>query len=45
MSNTLSDQEVIRREALQKLRGLGIDPFPAAEYKVSPFIVDGNSMP
>jgi lysyl-tRNA synthetase class 2 len=35
MSHTLSDQEIIRREALQKLRGLGIEPFPAAEYPVT----------
>ncbi len=35
MSHALSDQEIIRREALQKLRVLGIEPFPAAEYKVS----------
>ena len=35
MSHTLSDQELARREALSKLRALGIDPFPAAEYKVT----------
>jgi lysyl-tRNA synthetase class 2 len=35
MSHGLSDQEIVRREALQKLRALGIDPFPAAEFKVS----------
>jgi len=35
MSQHLSDQELVRREALQKLRALGIDPFPAAEYPVS----------
>lgn len=35
MSQNLSDQELIRREALQKLRALGIEPFPAAEYKVT----------
>ncbi|SHF03555.1 lysyl-tRNA synthetase, class II [Mariniphaga anaerophila] len=31
----LSEQEIIRRESLQKLRDLGIDPYPAAEYKVN----------
>ncbi len=31
----LSEQEVVRREALQKLRALGIDPFPAAQYPVT----------
>jgi lysyl-tRNA synthetase class 2 len=30
-----SEQESIRREALNKLRALGIEPFPAAEYKVT----------
>ena len=35
MSHALSDQELVRREALQKLRTLGIEPFPAAEYPVS----------
>jgi lysyl-tRNA synthetase, class II len=31
----LSEQEVIRRESLTKLRVLGIDPYPAAEYKIN----------
>ena len=35
MSHTPSDQELVRREALQKLRDLGIEPFPAAEYPVT----------
>ncbi|HRO98058.1 MAG TPA: lysine--tRNA ligase [Flavobacteriales bacterium] len=35
MSHALSDQEIIRREALQKLRALGIEPFPAAEFPVT----------
>lgn len=35
MSHVLSDQELVRREALQKLRSLGIEPFPAAQYHVS----------
>ena len=35
MSHALSDQEIVRREALQKLRALGIEPFPAAEYPVT----------
>ena len=30
----LSEQEVIRREKLAKLRELGINPYPAAEYPV-----------
>ena len=31
----LSEQETVRREALSKLRALGIEPFPAAQYPVS----------
>jgi len=32
---SLSEQEIIRREKLQKLNDLGIDAFPAAEYKTT----------
>ncbi|RRQ45546.1 lysine--tRNA ligase [Chryseobacterium sp. SC28] len=32
---SLSEQEIIRREKLEKLKQLGIDAFPAAEYKIS----------
>ena len=36
MSNLeLSEQEAIRRVSLQKLRDLGINPYPAAEYMVN----------
>ncbi|MCG6186109.1 lysine--tRNA ligase [Maribellus maritimus] len=36
MSNQeLSEQQVIRRNSLQKLRELGIDPYPAAEFRVN----------
>jgi lysyl-tRNA synthetase, class II len=31
----LSEQEIIRRESLKKLRELGIEPYPAAEYKIN----------
>ncbi|MCS6820886.1 MAG: lysine--tRNA ligase [Microscillaceae bacterium] len=31
----LSEQELLRRNKLQELRNLGIDPYPAAEYEVS----------
>ncbi len=31
----LSEQEQQRRESLKQLRGLGIEPFPAAEYKTN----------
>ncbi len=33
----LSEQELIRRENLQKIRDLGIDPFPAGEFEVTAF--------
>jgi lysyl-tRNA synthetase class 2 len=32
---SLSEQEVIRRNSLLRLRELGIDPYPAAEYPVN----------
>ncbi|HPE76796.1 MAG TPA: lysine--tRNA ligase [Draconibacterium sp.] len=31
----LSEQEGIRRNSLHKMRELGIDPYPAAEYKIN----------
>jgi len=36
----LSEQEQIRREALAELRKLGIDPYPAAEYRTNAFARD-----
>lgn len=35
MSIHLSEQEIGRRESLSKLRELGIEPYPAAEFKYS----------
>jgi len=41
MSNiNLSEQEQIRRASVDELRKLGIDPYPAAEYKTSVFAQD-----
>jgi lysyl-tRNA synthetase, class II len=31
---SLSEQEIIRRDSLQQLRDLGINPYPAAEFKM-----------
>ena len=31
----LSEQEIIRRQSLEELRKLGIDPYPAAMYNVT----------
>jgi lysyl-tRNA synthetase class 2 len=31
----LSEQEIIRRNSLEQLRGMGIEPYPAAEYVVN----------
>ena len=31
----LSEQEIIRRNSLQKLRDLGINPYPASEFKIN----------
>ena len=36
----LSEQEIIRREALAELRNLGIEPYPAAEYPTNAFSTD-----
>jgi lysyl-tRNA synthetase class 2 len=36
----LSEQEQIRRESLAELRKLGINPYPAAEYKTNVFAQD-----
>jgi lysyl-tRNA synthetase class 2 len=41
MSNmNLSEQEQIRRASVDELRKLGIDPYPAAEYKTNVFAQD-----
>ena len=53
MSNSdLSEQEIIRRQALDELRKLGIDPYPAAMYpvncttrQINTFSADENSLP
>tara|TARA_B100001758_G_C18396502_1_gene606274 strand:- start:879 stop:2381 length:1503 start_codon:yes stop_codon:yes gene_type:complete len=34
MKRALSEQEIVRRESLQKLRDLGIDPYPAHMFEV-----------
>jgi lysyl-tRNA synthetase class 2 len=39
-SNNLSEQEQIRRHSLDEIRKLGIDPYPAAEYKTNAFAKD-----
>lgn len=36
----LSEQEIIRRGSLNELRTMGIDPYPAAEYKVNAYSTD-----
>ena len=36
----LSEQEIVRRNNLQQLRDLGIDPYPAAEYPVNAWSTD-----
>ena len=33
----LSEQEIIRRESLNELRNMGIEPYPAAEYPTNAF--------
>ncbi len=36
----LSEQEIIRRNSLQELRKMGIEPYPAAEYKINAYSTD-----
>ncbi len=33
----LSEQEIIRRNSLKEIQNLGINPFPAAEYKINTY--------
>ncbi|MFM2194761.1 MAG: hypothetical protein RL092_361 [Bacteroidota bacterium] len=40
MNANLSPEEIVRREALVKLRQLSIDPFPAAEYQTNATAAD-----
>ena len=35
MTKTLSEQEIVRRESLEKLKDLGINPYPAEIYEVN----------
>ena len=35
MSRQLSEQELVRRESLKKLRELGVEPYPAKAFKVN----------
>ncbi len=36
----LSEQEIIRRQSLEELRQMGIDPYPAAEFPTNAFSTD-----
>ena len=36
----LSEQEIFRRESLNELRNMGIEPYPAAEYPTNAFSTD-----
>ena len=36
----LSEQEILRRQSLEELRNMGIDPYPAAEYPTNAFSTD-----
>ena len=36
----LSEQEILRRQSLEELRALGIDPYPAAEFPTNAFSTD-----
>src|SRR5450432_4230024 len=43
MSQSLSEQEIIRREKLKSLREMGIDAYPAAAYPVNAHAADIKS--
>ena len=36
----LSEQEIVRRQSLQELRNMGIDPYPAAEFPTNAYSMD-----
>ena len=36
----LSEQEIIRRQSLQELKNMGVDPYPAAEYPTNAYSVE-----
>lgn len=36
----LSEQEIIRRNSMNELRAMGIEPYPAAEYKTNAYSTD-----
>lgn len=36
----LSEQEIVRRQSLQELRAMGIDPYPVAEFPTDAFSTD-----
>ena len=36
----IRDREIIRRNSLNELRAMGIDPYPAAEYVTNAFSTD-----
>ncbi len=39
----LSEQEIVRRNSLEAMRNMGIDPYPAAEYAVTDYSTDIKS--
>lgn len=39
----LSEQEIVRRQSLQELRNMGIDPYPAAEFPTNAYTTDIKS--
>ena len=39
----LSEQEIVRRQSLQEIRKLGIEPYPAAEFPVNAYSIDIKS--
>lgn len=42
MSQSLSEQEIQRRESLKQLRSLGIEPYPAEAFEINAYAADIN---
>ena len=36
----LSEQEIVRRNSLEQIKAMGIEPYPAAEYKVDGYATE-----
>ena len=42
MKRSFSEQEIVRRESLQQLIDIGIDPYPAALFEINNYFKKNN---